>query len=185
MNRKVAACARAHVCIWPVKWLPKQQPKQEQKRCPLRKNNLTMKKQNIDFILNEGNTGQSHCQNTVSRKEESRRAPDLAEAKSLSSVWKKKKHYQEEYGEKLPSEPPEETLLKMQITEYYFYHPATQGCTKWNTWLCKNRLCTPLSLNKMHLRPQIMMKLKQRNVTLKWCHVIFTTAFFKQVVSPV
>lgn len=49
-----------------------------------------MKKQNIDFILNEGNTGQSHCQNTVSRKEESRRAPDLAEAKSLSSVWKKK-----------------------------------------------------------------------------------------------
>lgn len=71
-----------------------------------------MKKQNIDFILNEGNTGQSHCQNTVSRKE----APDLAEAKSLSSVWKKKKHYQEEYGEKLPSEPPEERLLKMQIT---------------------------------------------------------------------
>lgn len=92
MNRKVAACARAHVCIWPVKWLPKQQPKQGQKRCPLRKNNLTMKKQNIDFILNEGNTGQSHCQNTVSRKEESRRAPDLAEAKSLSSVWKKKKN---------------------------------------------------------------------------------------------
>lgn len=68
-----------------------------------------MKKQNIDFILNEGNTGQSHCQNTVSRKE----APDLAEAKSQCG---KKKHYQEEYGEKLPSEPPEERLLKMQIT---------------------------------------------------------------------
>lgn len=66
----------------------------------------------------------------------------------------------------------------MQITEYYFYHPAAQGCTKWNIWLCKNRLCTPLSLNKIYLRPQIMMKLKQRNVTLKWCHVIFTTAFF-------
>lgn len=105
------------------------------------------------------------------RRKQNRRAPDLAEAKSLSSVCKK--HYQEEYGEKLPSEPPEERLLKMQITEYYFYHPATQGCTKWNIWLRKTRLCTPSSLNKMHLLPQIMMKLKQRNVTLKWCHVIF------------
>lgn len=71
-------------------------------------------------------------QSKQERRKQSRRAPDLAEAKSFSSVGKKKKkkHNQDENGEKLPSEPPEERSLKMQITEYYFYHPATQGCTK-------------------------------------------------------
>lgn len=47
----------------------------------------------------------------------------------------------------------------MQITEYYFYHPATQGCTK--------GCCLKLWWN-----------LSKKNVALKWCHVIFTTAFF-------